>query len=71
MIILDRDIAPLPNVLLDPIVTAALAEDLGRGGDITSAALIEPLKPAAIAAQAIRHTGRHGRAGPGALSRRC
>ncbi|MFC0337419.1 nicotinate-nucleotide pyrophosphorylase [carboxylating] [Kushneria avicenniae] len=34
-------IAPLPNVLLDPIVTAALLEDLGRGGDITSDALMD------------------------------
>lgn len=37
----NHDIAPLPNVLLDPIVIAALTEDLGRGGDITSDALIE------------------------------
>ncbi|SPJ32276.1 carboxylating nicotinate-nucleotide diphosphorylase [Kushneria phyllosphaerae] len=41
MSLLNRDIAPLPNILLDPIVTAALAEDLGRGGDITSDALID------------------------------
>ncbi|WP_456268644.1 carboxylating nicotinate-nucleotide diphosphorylase [Kushneria sp. AK178] len=37
----DHDVAPLPAVMLDPIVTAALAEDLGRGGDITSEALID------------------------------
>lgn len=36
-----HEIAPLPAVILDPIVTAALAEDLGRGGDITSDALID------------------------------
>ncbi|MFC0267061.1 carboxylating nicotinate-nucleotide diphosphorylase [Kushneria aurantia] len=34
------DVAPLPHVILDPIVTTALAEDLGRGGDITGEALI-------------------------------
>lgn len=31
---------PLPEVLVDPLVRAALAEDLGRAGDITSAACI-------------------------------
>ncbi|WP_438765547.1 carboxylating nicotinate-nucleotide diphosphorylase [Kushneria sp. TE3] len=41
MIPLRFDIAPLPAIVLDPIVTAALAEDLGRGGDITSEALID------------------------------
>ena len=30
----------LPDILIDPIVRAALAEDLGRAGDITSAACI-------------------------------
>jgi nicotinate-nucleotide pyrophosphorylase (carboxylating) len=35
-------IEPLPDLLIDPIVRAALAEDLGRAGDITSAATIEP-----------------------------
>jgi nicotinate-nucleotide pyrophosphorylase (carboxylating) len=33
-------IAPLPDLLIDPIVRAALAEDLGDAGDVTSAALI-------------------------------
>ncbi len=33
-------IAPLPDALIEPAVRAALAEDLGRGGDVTSAALI-------------------------------
>jgi nicotinate-nucleotide pyrophosphorylase (carboxylating) len=32
---------PPPDVLIDPIVRAALAEDLGRAGDITSAACID------------------------------
>jgi nicotinate-nucleotide pyrophosphorylase (carboxylating) len=31
----------LPDVLIEPIVRAALAEDLGRAGDITSAACID------------------------------
>ncbi len=31
---------PLPDVLIEPIVRAALLEDLGRAGDITSAACI-------------------------------
>lgn len=31
----------LPDLLIDPVVRAALAEDLGRGGDVTSA-LIPP-----------------------------
>ena len=34
-------IAPLPDAIVDPIVRAALAEDLGRAGDITSAACID------------------------------
>ena len=33
-------IAPLPDLLIEPVVRAALAEDLGRAGDITSAACI-------------------------------
>ncbi len=33
-------IPPLPDVLLEPLVRLALTEDLGRGGDITSDALI-------------------------------
>ena len=34
-------LSPLPDLLIEPVVRAALAEDLGRGGDLTSA-LIEP-----------------------------
>lgn len=34
------EIAPLPDVLLKPFVEQALAEDLGRRGDITSQAII-------------------------------
>lgn len=35
-------IPPLPDVLLEPLVRLALTEDLGRGGDITSDAVIPP-----------------------------
>ncbi|MCE0486643.1 carboxylating nicotinate-nucleotide diphosphorylase [Ornithinimicrobium sediminis] len=31
---------PLPRLLVEPVVRAALAEDLGRAGDITSAAVV-------------------------------
>jgi nicotinate-nucleotide pyrophosphorylase (carboxylating) len=34
-------IAPLPDLLIDPVVRAALAEDLGRAGDITALACID------------------------------
>ncbi|MBV8682816.1 MAG: carboxylating nicotinate-nucleotide diphosphorylase [Caulobacteraceae bacterium] len=34
-------VEPLPDLLVDPIVRAALAEDLGRAGDITSQACID------------------------------
>ncbi len=33
---------PLPDLLIEPIVRAALAEDLGRAGDITSEACVAP-----------------------------
>jgi nicotinate-nucleotide pyrophosphorylase (carboxylating) len=32
---------PLPDILIEPIVRAALAEDLGRAGDVTSMATID------------------------------
>ncbi|MBI1407201.1 MAG: carboxylating nicotinate-nucleotide diphosphorylase [Caulobacter sp.] len=35
-------IAPLPDILIEPVVRAALAEDLGRAGDITALACIDP-----------------------------
>ena len=35
-------LSPLPDLLIEPIVRAALAEDLGRAGDVTSQACIEP-----------------------------
>lgn len=35
-------IPSLPDAILDPIVTRALEEDLGRAGDVTTDALIDP-----------------------------
>jgi len=35
-------IAPIPDLLIRPVVDAALAEDLGRAGDVTAQACIEP-----------------------------
>jgi nicotinate-nucleotide pyrophosphorylase (carboxylating) len=40
-------VAPLPAVLIEPLVRAALIEDLGRAGDITSDAIV----PAALTAR--------------------
>ena len=34
-------IQPLPDLLIDPTVRAALAEDLGRAGDVTAQACID------------------------------
>ena len=34
-------IQPLPDLLIEPTVRAALAEDLGRAGDITAQACID------------------------------
>lgn len=34
-------IAPLPDVLIEPVVRAALAEDLGRAGDVTAMATVD------------------------------
>lgn len=34
-------IAPIPDVLIQPVVAAALAEDLGRAGDVTAQACID------------------------------
>ena len=32
--------APLPRLLIEPVVRAALAEDLGRAGDITTMSVV-------------------------------
>ncbi|WP_185968392.1 carboxylating nicotinate-nucleotide diphosphorylase [Paracoccus sp. M683] len=34
------DLAPLPRLMVEPVIRAALAEDLGLAGDLTSAAVI-------------------------------
>ena len=33
-------VIPLPDLMIDPAVRAALAEDLGRAGDVTTDAII-------------------------------
>ncbi len=40
MIVIAPALAPLPRLLYEPIVRAALVEDLGLGGDITSVATV-------------------------------
>ncbi|MBB4287637.1 carboxylating nicotinate-nucleotide diphosphorylase [Roseospira goensis] len=40
---------PLPDVMVEPVVRAALLEDLGRGGDLTTDGLV----PADLAARAV------------------
>ena len=49
-------IAPLPDLLIDPVVRAALAEDLGRAGDITAMACI-PVEAHLDAVFAVRGRG--------------
>ena len=51
------DIPPLPMLLVEPAVRAALAEDMGRGGDLTTNATI-PANARARAVLASRETGR-------------
>lgn len=50
-------IAPPPDLLIEPIVRAALAEDLGRAGDVTAAACI-PRDARMSAAFTARKDGR-------------
>ncbi|MDO4684028.1 MAG: carboxylating nicotinate-nucleotide diphosphorylase [Lautropia sp.] len=45
----DAPLFPLPDAVLMPFVTQALAEDLGRRGDVTSAAVIPPGSQARLA----------------------
>jgi nicotinate-nucleotide pyrophosphorylase (carboxylating) len=40
---------PLPQVILEPLVRAALLEDLGRAGDITTDAIVPAAVPAQVA----------------------
>ena len=49
--------APLPALLIEPLVRAALAEDLGRAGDITTDSVI-PAEATARTAIAARQPGR-------------
>ncbi|MGZ3273107.1 MAG: carboxylating nicotinate-nucleotide diphosphorylase [Caulobacteraceae bacterium] len=53
----ERLLAPLPDLLVDPVVRAALAEDLGRAGDITAAACV-PAGVRMAARFAARKAGR-------------
>jgi nicotinate-nucleotide pyrophosphorylase (carboxylating) len=50
-------LAPLPDLIVDPIVHAALLEDLGRAGDITAAACV-PAGTRVAARFAARKAGR-------------
>lgn len=47
----------LPDVMIEPLVRAALAEDLGRGGDITSMAVV----PDSARARVVMGARREGR----------
>jgi nicotinate-nucleotide pyrophosphorylase (carboxylating) len=49
--------APLPDLLIDPVVRAALLEDLGRAGDITAAACV-PAEARLFGRFATRQAGR-------------
>jgi nicotinate-nucleotide pyrophosphorylase (carboxylating) len=49
-------LVPLPSVLIEPIVRAALLEDLGRAGDITTDAIV-PSGVRAKASLAVREAG--------------
>jgi nicotinate-nucleotide pyrophosphorylase (carboxylating) len=53
----DAFLAPLPQLLIEPIVRAALAEDLGRAGDITTEATIPAEAKARVVIRA-REDGR-------------
>ena len=46
---LARTLAPLPAIMLEPLVRAALLEDLGRAGDITTDAIVPPELTATVA----------------------
>ena len=39
------NLPPLPDILIEPLLRNALAEDLGRAGDITTSAVIPPEQP--------------------------
>lgn len=48
-------LTPLPDLMLEPLVRAALVEDLGRAGDLTSEAIIPPETHAELALTARQH----------------
>ncbi len=58
---------PLPDALIEPIVRAALAEDLGRAGDITSNAIV-PQDAMASLSLVAREAGVLAGAGPARLA---
>jgi len=49
-------LSPLPRVMIEPLVQAALIEDLGRAGDITSDAII----PADLQTKTVLAARKHG-----------
>lgn len=53
---MSRDLQPLPDLLIEPVVRAALAEDLGRAGDVTAALI--PAEARLEAAFVARRAGR-------------
>ena len=50
------NLSPLPSLLVEPSVRMALAEDLGRGGDVTAALIAPGTKMACVFAA--RRDGR-------------
>ncbi len=62
----DLDIAPLPALILDPILERAFAEDLGRAGDLTSDTVI----PHDVRAQGRAVARQGGRVAGAALAMR-
>jgi nicotinate-nucleotide pyrophosphorylase (carboxylating) len=50
------NLPPLPAIMIEPLVRAALLEDLGRAGDLTSDAIV-PAGQRAVTVLASRHAG--------------
>lgn len=53
---MNDDLLPLPRLLVEPVVRAALLEDLGRAGDITTDAIV----PASTRLDAVIAARQHG-----------
>ena len=49
-------VAALPQIMIEPLVRAALLEDLGRAGDITTNAIV-PADTQAVTVMAARQNG--------------